>query len=163
MSTTNPTSEIRATAQDIKAHLDQWESGINRLEDEVRQVSQEAQKEYFDQIAVLRQHLKELRLRWQAIEEGEPQEWRESHPAFQQRLTRFRQVFMQTANKLHREERVALGWLQGFTDERTHESAGWAEGMGEHPEGSAGWAEGMGHRPEGSKGWAEGYDEVNKN
>lgn len=163
MSTTNPTSEIKATAQDIKAHLDQWESGINRLADEVRQVSQEAQKEYFDQIAVLRQHLKELHLRWQAIEEGEPQEWRESHPAFQQRLTRFRQVFMQTANKLHREERVALGWLQGFTDERTHESAGWAEGMGEHPEGSAGWAEGMGHRPEGSKGWAEGYDEVNKN
>lgn len=163
MSTTNPTSETRTTRQQVKAHLNQWESGVDRLEDEVRQVSQEAQKEYVDQIAVLRQHLKELRLRWQAIEEGEPQEWRESHPAFQQRLTRFRQVFMQTANKLHREERVALGWLQGFTDERTHESAGWAEGMADMPEGSAGWAEGMGHRPEGSKGWAEGYDEVNKN
>lgn len=149
MSTTNPTSETRTTRQQVKAHLNQWESGVDRLADEVRQVSQEAQKEYVDQIAVLRQHLKELRLRWQAIEEGEPQEWRESRPAFQQRLTRFRQVFMQTANKLHREDQVDLGWLEGFTNERTHESVSWAESQG--------------HRSQDSKGWAEGYDQVNKN
>ena len=160
---TNPTTKTKPSVQEVKAHLSEWQAGVDRLEDEVKQIDKESQKQYADQIAVLRQHLKELRVRLQAIDEGEPREWRESRPAFHQRLIRFRQAFMQTANKLHQEDRVALGWLQGFTDERTHESAGWAEGMGEHPEGSAGWAEGMGHRPEGSKGWAEGYDEVNKN
>ncbi len=160
---THPTMNTNPSTQEVGEHLDQWEAGIKQLEDEVDHVNKEFQKEYFDQIAVLRQHLKELYLRWQAIAEGEPREWRESYPAFRQRLARFHQAFMQTANKLHQEDRVALGWLQGFTDERTHESAGWAEGMGEQSEGSAGWAEGMGHRPEGSKGWAEGYDEVNKN
>lgn len=163
MSTTNPTTNTQATLLEVRDHLDQWETGIDRLEEAIHHVKQEAQKEYYDQIAVLRQHLKEMRLRLRAIEEGEPKEWRESQVAFYQRLARFRQAFAHTANSLDQEDRVALGWLQGFTNERTNESAGWAEGMGEMPEGSAGWAEGMGHRPEGSKGWAEGYDQVNKN
>lgn len=163
MSTTNPTAGTNTRAVEIKKHLDQWEAGINRLEEELHHVDQASQKEYLDQIAVLRQQLKELRIRLQAMVDGEPREWRESRPAFHQRLGRFRQAFTHTGNKLHQEDQVALGWLQGFTDERTHESEGWAEGMGEQAEGSSGWVEGMGHREADSKGWAEGYDEVNKN
>lgn len=164
MSTTNPSTPaaMNTTVQEIKDHLAQWESGINRLEDEVQNIRQESQKEYHDQLAVLRQHLRELRIRLQALHEGELQEWRESRPAFYERLNRFRNVFMQTAQKLHREDQAVLGWLQGFTEERSQESAGWTEGMGEQPEGSAGWTEGLGHRPAGSEGWTEGYEKVNK-
>lgn len=162
MSMTDPTVSTHETLLEVREHLDQWEIGVDRLEEAIHHVKKEAQKEYIDQIAVLRQHLKELRLRLRAIEEGEPKEWRESRVAFYQRLTRFRQAFLQTANSLVQEDSVTLGWLQGFTEERTHDSAGWAEGMGEMPGHSAGWAEGMGHRPEGSKGWAEGYDKANK-
>ena len=70
----------------------------------------------------------------------------------------FRSAFYQTAHRIRDEEKVALGWLQGFTDARTHESEGWLEGMGTQPTGSEGWAEGMGTKPTGSEGWAEGYN-----
>ena len=159
---TNPPTRVNPATQEVKHHLDQWEIGIGRLEDEIHRLNQESQRQYVDQVAVMRQHLKELRLRLQALEAGEPREWRESRPAYYERLGRFRLVFIQTANRMKQEEQAGLGWLQGFTDERTHESAGWTEGIGEEPEGSAGWTEGMGHHPEGSEGWTEGYDEVNK-
>jgi hypothetical protein len=80
-------------------------------------------------------------------------------PEFEEKFETFREAFMRTANQLNNEhEEVSLGWLQGFTDHRVHDSAGWAEGMGEPEESSEGWVEGMGEQESDSEGWAEGYD-----
>ncbi len=164
MSTTIPQTMVsmKATVQEIEEHLAQWAVGVDRLEKEIHTVKAEAQKQYHEQVAVLKQQLKELQIRVQAMAEGGSKEWLESQSALNERLARFRQAFLLTAQRIHHEEKVALGWLQGFTEERSHESAGWAEGMGEPHDQSEGWAEGMGKRPTGSRGWAEGYDQVNK-
>ena len=164
MSMTIPQTEglREATLQEIEEHLAQWTVGVDRLEKEIHTVKAEAQKQYHEQVAVLKQQLKELQIRVQAMREGESKEWQESQSALHERLARFRQAFLLTAQRLHHEEKVALGWLQGFTEERSHESAGWAEGMGEPDERSEGWAEGMGKRSNESRGWAEGYDQVKK-
>jgi hypothetical protein len=152
-----------ATMPEIEEHLAQWSVGVERLEKEIHTVKEESQKQYHEQVAVLRQQLRELQIRVQAMREGElseSKEWQESQSALHERLARLRQAFLLTAQRLHNEEKVALGWLQGFTEERSHESVGWAEGMGVPDEQSEGWAEGMGKRANDSRGWAEGYDQV---
>jgi hypothetical protein len=73
----------------------------------------------------------------------------------------YNEAFAHTTNDM--KEYVPLGWLQGFTDKRSLDSEGWAEGFGKRPEGSEGFAEGMGHKGKvKSKGWSEGYDQVSR-
>lgn len=147
--------------QEVKEHLDYWQGGLQRLVKEVQYLKSETQNQYQPQIAALEAQLHNLQVRLKAMAEGEPKEWHEGRLGFAEQFARFRQAFLKTAQQINdSEEKVALGWLQGFTDKRTHESAGWAEGLAERPAGSEGWAEGLGKRPEGSKGWAEGYDGV---
>jgi hypothetical protein len=156
---TNLTNEYTmAMEQSMRKHLDGWQNGIERLEDELTHFTKEIQMTYREQIDQLKRQLHELKTRHKAMVEGGDDELLKGQSLFQQRLTAFRESFLENARRIADEdEKVPLGWLQGFTEERTQESEGWAEGLGKRAQGSEGWAEGMGDQGDESKGWVEGY------
>ncbi|MFO7680508.1 MAG: hypothetical protein R6X34_10690 [Chloroflexota bacterium] len=134
---------------------------MERLENEVKHFNREIQAAYQKDINALKRELQDLQARFMAMKEGSEEEWLKGRSQLQERIIKFRKYFMETAERIRHEDadkRVELGWLQGFTDERTQESAGWAEGLAGPTEGSEGWAEGMGKQGSESKGWAEGYN-----
>lgn len=144
--------------QTTQVQMNQWRDELDRLEEEIKQLPIDIQAEYCEQSANLRETWQQVEAKLQVLEGAASDQWEEMKSRWQHTSQEYRESFMGTANQLQNKEKVPLGWLQGFTDKRTHESAGWAEGMGKRPEGSEGWVEGMGKRPSGSKGWAEGYD-----
>jgi hypothetical protein len=162
---TNTTYEINLTNEytmamerAMRKHLGGWQNGIERLEDELTPFTKEVQMKYREQIAQLKRQLQDLKTRYTAMVEGGDDELLKGQSLFQGRLTSFRESFLETARRIAQEdEKAPLGWLQGFTEERTQESEGWVEGMGKRAQNSEGWAEGMGMQGHESKGWAEGY------
>lgn len=148
----------RATLPQVKNALERWQEGLKKLEEEVKTIRMEAQASYREQIADLRSDWKQVYARVRALEEGTGEEWANAQAQLQERVAAFRQAFLKTAHRLQEEEKMPLGWLQGFTDERKAVSEGWTQGMGARPQGSKGWTEGQGKRPAGSEGWVEGYE-----
>lgn len=153
-------TEKNATLQQMEKHVARWQEGLDQLEEELKTIRVDARASYEEKIAKLRADWEQVYARVKALEEGSREEWENAKAYLNQRVTTFRQDFLKTARRLQTEEKVPLGWLQGFTDERKVESDGWAQGLGDRPQGSKGWAEGQGKQPEGSKGWAEGYKET---
>jgi len=147
--------------QKMNTALDKWQNDIAQLEGEVDELKAEAEAEYREQISALRKQWRRLQDELHALEIDDTQKWQESAPALQRKADEFKEAFKSLADRLQEKEEAVLGWLQGYSDERTTSSEGWMEGYGERPEGSEGWVEGLGKRPEGSKGWREGYDKTN--
>lgn len=151
--------QIDETIEDMEKILNQWQTRLDHLQEEIHLIKKDLQRDYQDQVDNLQQQLDTIGVRLQAISEGDPKEWVEGQSGFNEKLADFSQRFMNVAKNVKSEDQlVALGWLQGFSDKRTHTSEGWAEGMGEISEDSEGWAEGMGKQGSDSKGWLEGYD-----
>lgn len=164
MSTTAYPSEaqVAKTIREHKGIVKQWAMRVDRLEEEVKHFQHETQLKYEHQMDEMREKLHKAEVRLQAMAEGDPKEWVMGRPEFEEKFDAFKAAFMRTANAMKHEdeaEAVNLGWLQGFTDTRSHDSAGWAEGTGEPSPGSEGWVEGMGEQESDSEGWVEGYDE----
>ena len=163
MSTTTYQNEkdVTITMKEYKGILKQWELRVDRLEEELKHFKRETQLKYEDQVEEMREKLHEAQVRLQAMIEGDPKEWAMGQPEFEEKFETFKAAFMRTANAVKHEDEakeVTLGWLQGFSEERTVDSAGWAEGMGEPAESSEGWVEGMGEQEQDSEGWVEGYE-----
>lgn len=156
MTTHTEKQKIQVTITEFQTHLANWQHGVDRLAGEVKQLKKDIQPKYEKQIADLRQQLNQLEGRLAVMKSDvasvSGNNWADAQVA----LINFAQAFDRTAYQIRDEEQIPLGWLQGFTDARTHESEGWAEGMGRQPQGSEGWAEGMGKQPTESEGWAEG-------
>lgn len=151
---------INDTITEMKEQLNLWQDRLNSLEEEIKHIKQEVQSKYQATIEGLQEELHRLQVRLQAMKEGDPVEWLNGRIEFQERYDTLKNSILNTAVLIQNEDKnVALGWLQGFTDERPHDSAGWVEGMGEQQEDTEGWAEGMGEKGPGSKGWAEGYNQ----
>jgi hypothetical protein len=125
-----PTNEYTIVVKRaMRKHLDGWQNGIDQLEVELKRFTKETQITYREKIDQLNRQLQELKTRYTAMIEGGDAEWMKGQSQFQEKLTRFRQAFLETAQSIAREDdKVPLGWLQGFTEERTLESEGWAEG-----------------------------------
>jgi hypothetical protein len=161
---TTLTNEIakkkKAFLQTARVQMDQWRDGLNRLDEAIEQIPPEAQASYRKNIADLRAQWQQVEEAFQRMEQAAAERWEKVQSRWQQTAANYKEAFMETANRIDQKE-VPLGWLQGFSDKRTHESAGWAEGMGHRPEGSEGWAEGLGKQESKSKGWSEGYDQAN--
>jgi hypothetical protein len=156
-------SEIVIAINQLKVELIQWKERLEHLKTQIYLIEADTQLKYEQVLDELEEKLHQAQVRLQAMLEGSPKEWYEGRDEFHERYADFRTSFVRTARQINNEDdRVALGWLQGFSDERTHDSEGWVEGMGERSVDSEGWVEGMGHRTDDSKGWVEGYDEVNE-
>ncbi len=126
----------------VKNHLREWQEGLLQLEKDVAHVKKESQAKYYEQLGILRLQLQDLQTKLRSLS-GEMPKTPDYDPVkFRKDMFVFRSAFYETAHRIRDEEKVALGWLQGFTDARTHESQGWLEGMGTQSTGSEGWAEG---------------------
>jgi len=140
----NPSEDVtnRTYLQTAQMRTNQWRDELNRLEEEIKQFPSETQ-------AVYRRNLANLQTQWQQVEAKFKELERAS--SGQQEIIRsewqitaeeYQNNFRETAKQIMDKENVPLGWLEGFTDKRPHDSAGWAEGMGKQEKGSKGWAEG---------------------
>jgi hypothetical protein len=148
--------------QKARTQMDEWREDLNRLENQLSDLSSESgsRAEYQKQLATLKQHWQQVESKFAAMLQGSD-EAQEAYNHWRDTAVAYNQAFMRATKNM--KEEVPLGWLQGYTDERTQESAGWAEGFGGRPSDSEGFAEGMGHKGKvTSKGWAEGYDKVSK-
>ncbi|MEZ4592850.1 MAG: hypothetical protein R3D55_17150 [Chloroflexota bacterium] len=64
-------------------------------------------------------------------------EWEQARKDWQKTAVAYQSTFHETADSLR--QIVPLGWLQGYTNLRTMDSEGWAQGLGHRPDGSEGW------------------------
>jgi hypothetical protein len=142
-----------------RTQLEKWRSGLEKLESETKKFPAEVQAAYRREIGILNSQLDGVETAFEKMGQADSQHWDEATYNWGKTAAEFWQSFITTAGRIQNEHSVPLGWVQGLTDTRMHDSAGWAEGFGSRPEGSQGWAEGMGQRGSGSKGWAEGYED----
>lgn len=143
--------------QKAQDQMEEWREEINELEEKLSELSGEAQTEYEKQLAKLKVSWQQLETKFSTLQRVDDTQRSAVYADWRDTAVAYNNAFMRTANDI--KEFVPLGWLQGFTDKRTMDSEGWAEGFGKRPAGSEGFAEGIGHRgEETSKGWAEGYD-----
>jgi len=144
-------------AQVAQEKMAQWRSELNRLEREINEFSDDTRTKFEKELAELKLHWQQVEAKFSSMNRADAAGWEMTQTRWQETAVSYQRAFHQTADRVR--EIVPLGWLQGYTDIRTMDSEGWAEGLGHRPEGSEGWAEGMGHKEdETSKGWAEGYD-----
>lgn len=160
--TETTTREREEFVRDYQSRLNHMRDGLNRLESELDDAQTDAQRELHESIRELKKDWRQLQVKLDDLKTGPYDDWVASTRRAEEDFHNFQTSFTNMSQRAERAYDADLGWVQGFTNSRPHDSAGWAEGMGHRPEGSAGWAEGMGHRPEGSKGWAEGYDKTQK-
>jgi hypothetical protein len=154
----NTSVQMNEKMHDLQNTLAHWQRSIDLLNSEIKNIEKDSQQEYLEKISVLQQQLDNLKVRLRVMAEGDSKEWIKGRPEFLERLAKLRGNFMKTAEEINNEDKtVELGWLQGFSDQRHHDSSGWMEGLGKRPEDSEGWAEGMGKKGSDSKGWSEGY------
>ncbi len=145
-----------------RAQMEKWREGLDKLEYDIKKFPPEVQAAYRREIGFLRSKLDQVETAYDQMSEADSKHWEEARYLWGKKAAEYWQVFMASADRIQSEQDVPLGWVQGLTDKRIYQSAGWAEGMGERPQGSQGWAEGMGERPQGSQGWAEGYDRLSR-
>lgn len=154
------TYENKETYMELgQEQMKKWRDGLEKLGDEISKFPQEVQAAYRREIGGLRSDLEQVESAFQDMDQADSMNWESARYQWGKTAAEYWQTFLNTANRISDEHSVPLGWAQGLTDKRIYQSAGWAEGMGERPEGSEGWAEGMGRQGKGSQGWAEGYDD----
>ena len=147
--------------QKVQNQMDEWRAALNKFEEKLSDTSAETKAAYEEQLAQLKLHWQQVESKFSALQQADDARRGVAYADWRDTADSYHNAFMSTARDM--KEYVPLGWLQGFTDKRTLDSEGWAEGFGKRPAGSEGFAEGMGHmREETSKGWAEGYDKVSK-
>ncbi|MEZ4594937.1 MAG: hypothetical protein R3D55_27910 [Chloroflexota bacterium] len=148
-------------AQLAEEKMAQWRKELNRLAQEIDELSDDVRAEYFRQLAALKLNWQQVEAKFSAMTRAGEAEWEQARKDWQETAVAYQSTFHETADSLR--QIVPLGWLQGYTNLRTMDSEGWAQGLGHRPDGSEGWAEGMGHKEQvGSRGWAEGYEHVSK-
>ena len=145
-----------AFAQVAQEKMEQWRNEQNRLEREINELSNDIRLKFEKELAKLKLHWQQVEAKFSSMNRTDAAEWETAQTSWQETAVAYQRAFHQTADEVKKV--VPLGWLQGYTDIRTMDSEGWAEGFGHRPSGSEGWAEGMGHKENvESKGWAEGY------
>lgn len=148
-------------AQVAQGKMAQWREELNRLEREIDDLAGDAHAKYLQQLAALKLNWQQVEAKFSAMTRADEAEWEEARQEWQETAVAYQVAFHETADALR--QIVPLGWLQGYTNLRTMDSEGWAQGLGHRPDGSEGWAEGMGHKEKaGSEGWAQGYEHVSK-
>lgn len=131
-----------ATIARSETQMDKWRSGLDRLEEEIHHYPSEVQANYRRQIGDLRVIWEQVEHSYKQMESAGEHEWEKSRTDWGKTAAVYWQSFLELANRIIDERHVPLGWVRGLTDERTQESAGWAEGYGRRPSGSEGWTEG---------------------
>jgi hypothetical protein len=94
------------------------------------------QAAYKREIGALLLKLDQVETAYDEMNQSGSMQWEETRYLWGKIAAEYWQDFMAIAVKIQDEHHVPLGWVQGLTDKRMHQSAGWAEGMGERPEGS---------------------------
>lgn len=159
--TKHETHERDTYMHNVDERMAHWRQELNRLEQEIENFSDEAQAKFQKELAELKLNWQQVEAKFSTLKPADEDNWESERTHWEETANAYQRSFYKTADRMR--EIVPLGWLQGFTDVRTLDSEGWAQGQGHRPEGSEGWAEGMGHQEkDGSKGWAEGYDKVNQ-
>lgn len=130
MSTTPQEKETYTTINypAVKNHLREWQEGLTQLEEDVEHVKKESQANYHEQLGILRLQLQNLQTKLESLSGQMPKTPDYDLVKFREDMLAFSSTFYETAHRIRDEENVPLGWLQGFTDSRTQESKGWAEG-----------------------------------
>ena len=141
------------------AQIKKWRGGLEKLEEEIKKFPSEVQAAYQREIGSLHSQLERVETTFEEMNGADSSQWDKARYQWGKSAAKYWQSFIVAAGRIQNEHSVPLGWVQGLTDTRLHESAGWAEGFGSRPEGSEGWAEGMGQQGSESQGWAEGYDQ----
>ncbi|MFN2137585.1 MAG: hypothetical protein ACK2UK_16610 [Candidatus Promineifilaceae bacterium] len=145
------------------SQMGKWRAGMDRLDKELSSYPQEVQAAYRRDIGVLRnEYWEPVEAAFSSMDKAGQTAWTNAYHEWGRSAATFWQRLNALKLQIEDTHHVPLGWVEGMTDKRTYESAGWAEGMAARPAGSQGWAEGMGHQGDESTGWSEGYDSVNK-
>ena len=148
--------------QKTQRKMDEWRTGLSKLEQSVNKLPVEMQQEYQKRFASLKLHWQQVESQFTALNRTNVEQREAAYAQWRDTAVSYNDAFVRTVNDM--KKHVPLGWAEGFTNERTQDSVGWAEGFtNEGPEDSEGFAEGMGHKEKAeSKGWAEGYDKVSQ-
>lgn len=149
-----------AMLQKAQNQMNEWREEIDELGAKLEDLSGEARAEYEKQLAKLKLHWQQVESKFSTWQQADDTRRGVAYADWHDTAVSYNEAFMQTASQM--KKFVPLGWLQGFTDKRTQDSAGWAEGFGTRPAGSEGFAEGLGQKGKNSKGWAEGYDKASQ-
>jgi hypothetical protein len=153
------TFENKASYIDLaKGQMEKWRDGLDKLQEETRKFPQEVQSAYRRDLGALRNRWQDLLRLFVEMENAGGRQWENARYQWGKAAGEFWQAFAETGGRIRDDIHVPLGWLQGLTDERIYQSAGWVEGMGERSAGSEGWVEGMGEQESASQGWTEGYE-----
>lgn len=144
-----------------QGQMEKWRNGLVKLEDEIKKYPSEVQAAYRREVGTLYPKWEHVQTVFGEMSEAGSEQWEEARYQWGKTAAEYWQKFMTITERIQDKYHVPLGWVQGLTDKRMHQSAGWAEGFGDRPEGSEGWAEGMGKQGSTSQGWGEGYDRRN--
>ena len=156
--TINTFDNKESYVESAQAQMEKWREGLEKLFDETKEFPSEVQAAYRKRIGDLREQLEEVESVFDEMNEADREHWDEASYHWGTAAAQYWHAFSDTTKEIEDKHSIPLGWVQGLTDKRTYESAGWAEGFGHRPEGSEGWAEGMAKQESGSRGWSEGYD-----
>ena len=145
-----------------EAQMEKWRDGLAKLGSDIKKFPPELQAAYGREIDALRTKLERVETAYDEMNEADSKQWEEACYRWGKSAAEYWQVYIASANRIYNEEKVPLEWVRELADESIHQSAGWAETIGEHPQGSKGWVEGIGERPQRSRGRAEGYERLSK-
>ncbi|MBK7896297.1 MAG: hypothetical protein IPJ90_15765 [Anaerolineaceae bacterium] len=118
-------------AQVAEEKMNQWRGELTRLEREINELDDPLQANYFRRLAALKLNWQQVEAKFSTMTRADEAAWEQARQDWQETAVAYQTAFHKTADEIR--QLVPLGWLQGYTNLRTMDSEGWAQGVGPSP------------------------------
>lgn len=148
--------------KEMEKRLEGLYGRVDEIKDFVDENAEEAEAELQKHLDAIRQDKNRVQDQWKALQGATQDTWDDIRAELDDAVSDLNQTLLSSREYVESKFGSPLGWTEGFTEHKEHDSAGWPEGAGEITNGSEGWPEGAGEVEENSEGWTEGFDKEKK-